>query len=252
MRQRLIILIILVFIITTAHENIARDAATLSPAEGLEILIKSDSKLIPELCSYDLMLITKEKQGTIKKNSFKGYKKDLRRNVMVVQEPRRIAGSVHLRKDNVIWSYFTTNKRLTKVAYQAIFMGTLLNYGDIMATELSADYDVIRAAITGDNYELTLKPKQGHEGYGSIILTINRKTLFPKKRQHFSLSGLLVKECEHTVIEYDGVKPVHVEMLFYEPMKERKTEVKFSNIQLLHDIPETYYNENTIKFLGGE
>ena len=252
MRYSLIMLLIGVFFLPAAQAVKAGGVTTMSPAEGLEILRKSDVKLIPAMCSYDLILITKEKQGIIKTNSFKGYKKDLRRNVMVVQEPKRIAGSVHLRKDDVIWSYFTTNKRLTKVAYQAIFMGTLLNYGDIMATELSADYDVIRAAITGENYELTLKPKQGHEGYGSIMLTINRKTLFPQKRQHFSLSGLLVKECDHTAIEHDGTKTVQVEMLFYEPMKERKTEVKFSNIKLLNDIPETYYNENMIKFLGGE
>jgi hypothetical protein len=252
MKQQQIIACTLVLLLAAAHAFAAQDAAVLSPAEGLEILKKSDARLIPGMCSYDLTLITREKQGTVKTNRFKGYKKDLGRNVMVVQEPKRIAGSVHLRKDNVIWSYFTTNKRLTKMAYQAIFMGTLLNYGDIMATELSADYDVTRAAITGDSYELTLKPRQGHEGYGSIILTIDRKTLFPRKRQHFSLSGLLVKECEHTVIEHDGAKTIHVEMVFYEPMKERKTEVKFCNIQLLNDIPETYYNENLIKFLSGE
>ena len=131
-------------------------------------------------------------------------------------------------------------------------MGTLLNYGDIMATELSIDYEVVSVGVNGECYELTLKPKQGREGYGKIILTINRHTLFPQRRQHFSLSGILLKECEHTLIEHDGTKTVKMEMLFYEPMKERKTEVRFSNIQLINDIPDNYYNENFIKFLGGE
>jgi len=252
MKPRTLFTVILFCMLAAAGAASAQAVAVLSPAEGLEILKKSDAKLISELCSYDLSLITLEKGGSKKTNRFKGYKKDIRNNVMIVQEPKRIAGSVHLRKDDVIWSYFTTNKRLTKMAYQAIFMGTLLNYGDIMATELSTDYAVTRAAAQGDRYDLILQPKQGHEGYGKIFLTIDRKTLFPLKRQHFSLSGLLVKECDHSVIEHDGRKTVKVEMLFYEPMKERKTEVRFSNIQQLTAIPDDYFNENQIKFLSGE
>jgi len=252
MKRRNLFALIVFCMLAPAAAASAQALAALSPAEGLEILKKSDAKLIPEMCSYDLSLVTLEKGESAKTNRFKGYKKDMRNNVMVVQEPKRIAGSVHLRKDDVIWSYFTTNKRLTKMAYQAIFMGTLLNYGDIMATELSTDYDVTRADAQGDLYELTLQPKQGHEGYGKIILTIDRKTLYPVKRQHFSLSGLLVKQCDHTIIEHDGHKTIRVEMLFYEPMKERKTEVKFGNIQLRTAIPDDYFNENQIKFLSGE
>ncbi len=41
-------------------------------------------------------------------------------------------------------------------------------------------------------------------------------------------------------------------MLFYEPMKQRTTEVKFSNIKILSDIPENHFNENLIRQLGGE
>jgi hypothetical protein len=252
MKRKKICLFALLIALSAAPAAAARNAPGLSPAEGLEILKKSDALLIPEMCSYDLTLTTTEKHDSVKVNSFKGYKKDMQKNVMVVREPRRIAGSVHLRKDNVIWSYFTTNKRLTKMAYQAIFMGTLLNYGDVMATELSTDYDVTAAERQGQNYELTLQPKQGHEGYGKILLTIDGKTLFPKKRRHYSLSGLLLKECDHVLIKHDGTKTLQVKMIFYEPMKQRTTEVEFSNIKLLSDIPENYFNENLIKDLGGE
>jgi hypothetical protein len=252
MKRKELFLFALLIALGAAPPAAAQNAPGLSPAEGLEILKKSDATLIPEMCSYELTLTTTQKQETPKVNSFKGYKKDLQKNVMIVKEPRRIAGSVHLRKDNVIWSYFTTNKRLTKMAYQAIFMGTLLNYGDVMATELSTDYDVTAAVRQGQDYELTLQPKQGHEGYGKILLTIDSTTLFPKKRRHYSLSGLLLKECDHALIKHDGAKTVQVKMLFYEPMKQRTTEVEFSNIKILSDIPENHFNENLIRQLGGE
>jgi len=252
MKRKKNFLFALLIALCAAPAAAAQNGPGLSPAEGLEILKKSDATLIPQMCSYDLTLTTTEKKDSVKVNSFKGYKKDMRKNVMIVKEPKRIAGSVHLRKDNVIWSYFTTNKRLTKMAYQAIFMGTLLNYGDVMATELSTDYDVTKAVRQRQDYELTLQPKQGHEGYGKILLTIDGKTLFPKKRLHYSLSGLLLKECDHALIEHDGAKTVRVNMLFYEPMKQRTTEVEFSNIKILRDIPESYFNENQIKYLSGE
>jgi hypothetical protein len=48
-----------------------------------------------------------------------------------------------------------------------------------------------------------------------------------------------------------GNRPVRIEQEFYEPLKERKTVVVIDNIKVLSDIPEKYFNENFIKYLGG-
>ncbi len=50
----------------------AQNAPGLSPAEGLEILKKSDATLIPEMCSYDLTLTTTEKAGVPKDQQLQG------------------------------------------------------------------------------------------------------------------------------------------------------------------------------------
>ena len=245
------VLLVFLLVFSFPAALLAQEAVSAAPT-GHEILKKSDDRLIPEQCTYALLMETIKSKGKSKVNAFMGYKKGSNRNVLIVKKPKRVAGSVHLKKDDVIWSYYTTNHRLTKVAYQAVFMGTLLNYGDILATELSTDYNVVGVEDTGGKYTLTLTPKKEKGGYGKITLIVDKKTFLPEKRSYYAVSGVLMKECVFTSIKYKKGKLVFMEMDFLEPMKKRKTTVRFTNIKIKKDIPEKYYNENFIKFLGGE
>lgn len=253
----LISLISLISLSSTYAITKKSSVATRSDS-GSDILIASDKKLIPEVCSYELSLDTIKKGDNENTQLFSGFKGGNDRNVMSVKEPKRMAGSAHLRKGGVIWSYYTTNHRLTKMAYQAVFMGTLLNYGDIMATELSTDYNVIKMntiqnkSTAAEEYLLTLTPKPDHEGYGKIIITIDKKSLLPIHRRYYALSGILLKECQFKKIEYQEGKLKYMEMDFFEPLKDRKTTVKFSNIEIksAKDIPDRYFNENFLKEFG--
>lgn len=214
-----------------------------------DVLKQSDATLIPPNCSYELSLSTFNDNQSVQK--FRGYKKGDDKNMMVITDPKRVAGSVHMRKENVIWTYFTTTSKLTQMSYHAIFMGTLLNYGDIMSTELSRDYAIKTAKKIKDEYELTLAPKKKEGGYGSIILTIDAKTFYPKIRKYYALSGILLKEATFTKLEREGNKLKVLEMEFSEPLKGRKTLVQFSNIKLLKDVPEKYFNESNLQNLSG-
>lgn len=219
--------------------------------DGNKILQESDAKLIPAICSYNLTLVTSGAEGIEGTQIFNGFKKGDKKNVLIVKEPKKISGSVHLRKDEVIWSYYTTNRKLTKMAYQSIFMGTLLNYGDILATELSADYEVADLKSTTNEHILTLTPKKGKEAYAKIILKIDKKSLLPQNRQYFALSGLLLKECSFKKIDYDTQNNLkYLEMEFNEPLKNKKTTVKFENIVIKTNLSDKYYNENFIEHLG--
>jgi hypothetical protein len=227
-------------------------ATTARGGKGDDLLAESDRKLIPEICSYAMEISTTAKDGEAKTNTFVGYKRGPQRNVLIVKSPAKVAGSVHLRKDDIIWTYFTTNHRMNKVAYQAIFMGTLLSYGDVLATELSTDYSVTGVEEKGDDYVLTLAPRPGHEGYGKILVTIGKKDLFPKRRSYYSLSNVLLKDCEFTTIDVQGGALKTLKMEFNEPLKERKTTVIINDIKVLSSIPDRYYNENQLSYLGGE
>lgn len=225
------------------------------PAHGMsgdEILKISDSRFIPRICSYIITIKTEDQSKKTSVNVAKGYKKGNDRNVIIVREPKRIAGSVHLRRGNVVWSYYTTNKRLMKMAYHSTFMGTMVNYGDIMATELSYDYNVKETKVNPDAYVLTLVPKPGHEGYAKIVLTIDRKTMLPKKREYYALSGILMKMSDVKEIRTQNNVTAYLVQDFYEPLKERHSLVTFEDVRVLGDVPEKYFNENNAKFLGGE
>jgi len=226
-------------------------APSLFAMSGEEILKKSDNQWVPKICSYQLTMTTLQGSDS-KQDLFKGYKKGELKNVMIVSIPKKIAGTVFLRKDDVIWSYYTTNQRLNKVAYQSVFMGSLLSYGDVLATELSFDYNVSNVKEEGGEYLLTLTPKQGHTGYGKIDVVIDKKTFLPKKRFYYALSGILLKSCIFNKIEFNGKNVTLVEQEFFEPLKERKTLIVMNNVKILGDVAEKYYNENFIKYLSGE
>lgn len=219
--------------------------------DGNQLLKQSDEKMFPAVCSYSLSVETVDEDGKIKNYVTKGYKKGAAKNVMIVEQPRRMAGTVHLRKEAVIWTYYTTNQKLMKIAYQSVFMGSLLNYGDVMALELSYDYEVIAKVETETEYVLTLTPKEGHEGYAKVVLEIDKESLLPIKRSYYALSGILLKQSEFKKIEFNGQHLTYMEQEFYEPLKDKKTVAVYSQIQLLKDVPDNYFNENYLKYLGG-
>ncbi len=60
-------------------------------------------------------------------------------------------------------------------------MGTLLNYGDIMATELSTDYDVTAPCAQGGTMSSPCSRNRGMRATVKFVLTIDSKTLYPEK-----------------------------------------------------------------------
>lgn len=240
---------------------------------GPEILKASDDKLLPPSCSYRLNLVTKESDGSKKKNTFDGFKKGNAKNIMLVTKPTKVAGSVHMRNELVIWSYYVTDKKLVQEAYASVFMGSLLNYGDVMATELSYDYNVIDTkekdakqiydAKTakkrkGTKYVLTLKPKPGHDGYAKVVVIVDQNDLIPERREYYALSGELMKTCDIEELKRKKSRgkelTTKMEQKYYEPMKDRDSIATYDKIEYLEekDIPESYFNENQIKYLGGD
>jgi len=208
--------------------------SVLAKNPGQDILEKSDAKIIPSQCSYNISIESSDGDS----QKLQGYKKT-HDNLLVVKEPKRVAGSAYLRKKNIIWSYYTTNHKTVKVAYQAVFMGTLLNFGDIMATALSDDYDVIKVDEDPQFYILNLTSKPNHDGYKKILLTVDKKTYLPHMRSYYAVSGVLIKQSTFKNIEKDSL-----EIEFVEPLKKQKTTVTFTNINKDASIPMKWFNEN--------
>jgi hypothetical protein len=218
-----------------------------------EILKASDGKLYPEIMTYRLTIETSNENGRQTKDVMSGYRKGNAHNVLLTIEPKRYQGTVHLRKDSVIWSYFSTNRKLAKFSYKAIFMGTVLNYGDVFATELSYDYGIDSLSEDDSNYCVAMKIREDHEGYAKINLIVDKTTLLPVRKEYFALSGITNKISNFKEIKYDE-KGILTKMVieFIEPIKQRTSVVTIDDTKVVNDIPEKYFNENYLKFLGGE
>jgi len=237
--------------------NVCLSALTIFPVwaragEGEELLRRSDAKLIPDTCTYRLALTTMTAGGETKSYDFVGFKKGANRNVLIVNGPAKIAGSVHLRKGDDVWTYFTTNRRVSKVAYQAVFLGTLLNYGDILASELSVDNEVTAVERTATEIVLTLRPKANHGGYAKVVVTLGKDSLLPMRRSYYALSGALVKECVFADIDTSKGTVAGMTMKFFEPVSGQRTSVKIWEVQILPSVPDAYFDENQIKSLWTE
>jgi hypothetical protein len=228
---------------------------TLFAEQGEALLKKSDEKMFPRNASYELSIEVENDDGRVSRQYLTGYKKGEARNVVFVHEPKKNAGTVEMRRANSIWVYFNTNGKTMKSAFQSLAIGENVCYGDILAGDLSYDYYVESMSANAETTTLTLKPKQGHEGYAKLVVVVDSKTLVPKTREYFALSGTLLKKCEIIDVEY-GINGAvkRFKQKFYDPLKDRKSFVSVDKIRELPDsgIPERFYNETQLKFISGQ
>ena len=95
--------------------------------------------------------------------------------------------------------------------------------------------------------------RDGHEGYAKINLFVNKTTLEPVRKEYFALSGITNKICNFKELVYDDKGTLSkLVMEFIEPIKQRTSTVTVDEGKIVADIPEKYFNENYLKFLGGE
>jgi hypothetical protein len=256
-----LVLTVMLSALLVAQTKTATPPKTTSPAaaaalSGTDILKQSDKKLLPENCIYTLSLNTKDDaDGSETTYVFKGQKKGSTRNIMLVSQPNKVKGSSHMRREVVIWSYYTTDKQLKQQAYTSVFMDSLLSYGDVMSTELGYDYDVTKTekSKNGKQYVLTLAPKPKHEGYAKILVYVNISDLVPQKREYYAKSGELMKSCDTVTLTQTAGKTVYLEQKYYEPLKNRYSVAVYDTIKYVEAaaISDSLFNENQLKLLAG-
>lgn len=244
--KKLVIMIAMLIAATAAF-------AKMSPTEMLKA---SDEKIFADFSSCRISIESEDDQGKISKQLLNGYKKGASKMVLMIKEPKRSAGNVEMRKENSIWVYFASNGKTMKSAFQSLAVGETVSYGDILSADLSYDYDVAGEVIENDtSVTLTLKPKPNHEGYAKLVVTLDKNTLLPQKKEYYALSGTVLKICEIKKIEFDEKGNLKIfQQQFTDPIKEKKSFVTMDSVKVLSekDIPEKYYNETQLKFLSNQ
>jgi hypothetical protein len=142
-----------------------------------------------------------------------------------------------------------------KSAFQSLAIGEDVCYGDILSGDLSYDYFVESASSENKDIVLTLKPRPGHECYAKLIVVIDGISFVPKRREYYAVSGTLLKKCEIDSVEYDaGGSVIRYRQKFHDPLKDRKSFVTVDRIRSMRigEIPERYFNETQLKFVGAK
>ena len=222
---------------------------------GEEILRKSDAKVFPVNASYELTIEVQNDNGRVSRQRLVGYKSGSSRNVVIVREPKKNEGTVEMRRDNSIWVYFNTNGKTMKSAFQSLALGEDVCYGDILTGDLSYDYSVESVSFDKKDIVLTLKPRPGHECYAKLIVVIDGNNFVPVRREYYAVSGTLLKKCEIDSVETDaGGSVIRYRQKFYDPLKDKKSFVTVDRIRTMRsgDIPERYFNETQLKFVGAK
>lgn len=222
---------------------------------ALEILAAADQKIIPDVASY-LADIKVEAGSQVRKYSFKGSKKGQEKNLLIQTEPKSAIGICHLRKGESIWTYYPTIHKTMRYAYMSIFLDSTLNYGDMMNTELTRDYDPVsletEKAEGRDAYKITMTPKKGHEGYARIVSSIDRESYLPIKREYYALSGVLMKTAVFQKFDFSAEgRVVNAVLYFYEPLKKQSTTVTYRGIQEKAEIEDNLFNPNNLRYISG-
>ncbi|MBP8082115.1 MAG: outer membrane lipoprotein-sorting protein [Spirochaetes bacterium] len=228
--------------------------SSIFPGENYEnILHKSDAAVFPVMASYDMRINVENDRGRKSQTVLTGYKKGSSKNVIVIHEPKKNAGTVEMRRDNSIWVYFSTNGKTMKSAFQSLAIGEDVCYGDILTNDLGYDYNVVSSRNDAKNIVLELKPKPGHEGYAKLVITLDGTTYLPVKKEYFALSGMLLKVCDVSGFEYGANgRIIKFSQIFYDPLKNKKSYIVVENIHALQEsqVPEKYYNESYLKFMS--
>ena len=87
-------------------------------------LLKHRTKMFPAVCSYSLSVETVDEDGKIKNYVTKGQGVGAAKNMMIVEQPRRMA-ELCITQRSCDLDYYTTNQKLMKIAYQSVLMGSL-------------------------------------------------------------------------------------------------------------------------------
>lgn len=93
-------------------------------------------------------------------------------------------------------------------------VGGVFNNSDIMRLDFSAEYKVTGQKENANEYTLTLKAKNDTVAYDKLIMTVDKKTLTPKKVVCYASTGMLIKTLTYKDIKQFAsgiVRPAIVE-----------------------------------------
>jgi len=144
--------------------------------------------------------------------------------VSLFLEPESEKGRSTLRRGDNMWLYIPNVGKPIRIASMQSVVGGVFNNSDIMRLDFSAEYKVIAQKESSSTYTLTLKAKNSSVAYDRLIMTVDKKSITPKKVVCYASTGMLIKTLTYKNIKKFApgiVRPAVVETVspFYKGYK---------------------------------
>jgi len=197
---------------------------TLSLLGANDLLERIDRNLQPTSSESYKKLINIEPNGSKKTFLLYQAKKGKEKMVALFLEPKSEKGRATLRRGDNMWLYIPNVGKPIRIASMQSVVGGVFNNSDIMRLDFSAEYKVTGQKKNSSTYTLTLKAKNDTVAYDKLIMTVDKKSLTPKKVVCYASTGMLIKTLTYKNIKKFApgiVRPAVVETVspFYKGYK---------------------------------
>ena len=129
-------------------------------------------------------------------------------SLVLFNQPALMKGRALLQKDNNMWYFFPSTKKVIRISAAQRLVGNAGN-GDIAGIRLSEDYDskVIKEDIIDDKEVLVIEltSNQKKKAYPKIIVSLDKKSYQLVSSEHYAISGKLMKTVQYKEYKkFDG------------------------------------------------
>ena len=198
--------------------------ATLSLLSANDLLERIDRNLQPTSSESYKKLVNIEPNGSKKTFLLYQAKKGKEKMVALFLEPESEKGRATLRRGDNMWLYIPNVGKPIRIASMQSVVGGVFNNSDIMRLDFSAEYKVTSQKENRTTYTLTLKAKNDTVAYDKLIMTVDKKSLTPKKVVCYASTGMLIKTLTYKNIKKFApgiVRPAVIETVspFYKGYK---------------------------------
>ena len=166
---------------------------TISLLSANALLEKVDRNLQPTSSESYKKLVNIEPDGSKKTFLLYQAKKGKEKMVSLFLEPESEKGRATLRLGDNMWLYIPNVGKPIRIASMQSVVGGVFNNSDIMRLDFSAEYTVTKQEESGSEYTLTLKAKNDTVAYDKLIMTVDKKSMTPKKVVCYASTGMLIK-----------------------------------------------------------
>jgi outer membrane lipoprotein-sorting protein len=205
-------------------KNILLLLATFSLLGANDLLERVDRNLQPMSSESYKKLVNIEPDGSKKEFLLYQAKKGKEKMVSLFLKPESEKGRATLRLGDNMWLYIPNVGKPIRIASMQSVVGGVFNNSDIMRLDFSAEYKVTAQKESKSEYTLTLKAKNDSVAYDKLIMTVDKKSVTPKKVVCYSSTGMVIKTLSYKDIKKFApgiVRPAVIETVspFYKGYK---------------------------------